>query len=325
MLRGYLIEGQTWCAAALDRVEKLPHTDSDVDRARARGFHVWAQLANNQGEHRVACDAVEKAIAIYRQLGDTKRLASSLVILSTASGFSGHIPRAFDSIRESERICREMGYAFELAFALSALSYLTFQTRGSAAEKEIEVYMQESVAIMQGHPFGNAFSKEFLARQAFARGDIVTGRKYADEVLAYYQQEGATLRHSTVKSGMAHFLRQTGNLTEALAVYRETIVAYQDMGHRGAIAHQLECFAFIAIAQEQAERAVKLFGAAQALREISDNLMTPKERSEYDRYVVGLRAGMDEAVFAQLWVEGRTMMMEDAIEFALELESTKRE
>jgi hypothetical protein len=318
MFRGYLVEGQAWCAAALDRVEKLSRTDDDVDRARARGFHVWAQLANNQGEHGVARDAVEKAIVIYRQLGDTKRLAVSLVILGTASGFSGDIPRAFDSIRESERISREMGHTFELAFALAALSYLTFQTRGPAAGKEIDVYMQESVAVMQGHPFGNAFSKEFLARQAFARGDIVTGRKYADEVLAYYQEEGATLRHNTVKSTMAHFLRETGNLTEALAVYRETIITYQELGHRGAIAHQLECFAFIAIAQKQGEWAVKLLGAAEALREISNSLMTPQERSEHNKQVVKLRQGIDEAVFTRLWAEGRAMTMEDAIEFALD-------
>jgi predicted ATPase/DNA-binding XRE family transcriptional regulator len=323
MMHGYLMEGQAWCTAALASVEKLPHADSAIDRGRARGFHVWAVLANNRGEHRVARTAVEKAIDLYRQLGDTKGMAGSLIVLGTASGFSGDPLVAFDSIRESERISREMGHTFELAWALAALSLLTFQTRGPAAEKEVEAYVQESLSLVRDNPLGNVFSKEFLARQAYVRGDIVTARKYADEVLAYYQEMGVTLRYTTVKSTMAHFLRKMGNFAEALPLYRETIVGYQDLGHRGAIAHQLECFAFIAKAQELGERAVKLFGAAEALREISNSLMTPQEQIEYDQQLAGLRAGMDEAVFTQLWAEGRAMTMDQAIAFAMESESIK--
>jgi hypothetical protein len=90
------------------------------------------------------------------------------------------------------------------------------------------------------------------------------------------------------------------------------------MGHRGAVAHQLECFAFIAKAQEQGERAVKLMSAAEALREASSSARTPQERIEYDRELAGLRAGMDEETFDLLWAEGRSMTMEQAIEFALE-------
>ena len=315
LVRGYLVEGQTWCKTALDSVEKLYRAGSE--RACARGFQVWAMLSNNQGEHRVAREAAEKAIAIYRQLGETKRLAISLIVLGTACAFSGDVPRAFDSIRESERISREMGHTLELAWALQALSYLTSETQGRAAEKEAEAYLQESLALIQEHPWGTIASKEFLARQAYARGEIVTARKYGDEVLAYYQEAGLTLRFTSLKSDLAHLLRQTGNFTEVLPLYRETIVAYQDLGHRGAIAHQLECFAFIAIAQEYGERAVKLLGAAEALREISNSRMTPQERSEYDKQVADLRAGMDEKIFASLWVEGRSMTMEQAIQFAL--------
>ena len=87
---------------------------------------------------------------------------------------------------------------------------------------------------------------------------------------------------------------------------------------RSAVAHQLECFAFIAKAQEQGERAVKLLGSAEALREASNSARTPQERIEYDRELAGLRAGMDEKTFDLLWEEGRSMNMEQAIELALQ-------
>jgi len=45
--------------------------------------------------------------------------------------------------------------------------------------------------------------------------------------------------------------------------------------------------------------------------------MTPKEQMEYDREVAGLRAGLDEKTFNIFWEEGRSMNMEQAVDFAL--------
>jgi hypothetical protein len=117
---------------------------------------------------------------------------------------------------------------------------------------------------------------------------------------------------------MAHVLRQTGNLDEALALYKQTIQEWREFGHRGAVAHQLECIAFIAKASEQGEHAAKLLGAADALREVSSSPMTPNERMAYDRELAELRTGLEEQLFAALWEEGRSMTMEEAIDLALE-------
>jgi hypothetical protein len=116
---------------------------------------------------------------------------------------------------------------------------------------------------------------------------------------------------------MAHVARQMGNYQEALALYRETLPDWQKIGHRGAVAHQLECIAFIAKAQEQEERAVKLMSAAEALREASSSPRTPREHNEYDRELAGLRADMDEKTFNLLWAEGKSMNMEQAIDLAM--------
>jgi hypothetical protein len=119
------------------------------------------------------------------------------------------------------------------------------------------------------------------------------------------------------QSEMAHIARQMGNYREALALYRETLPDWQKIGHRGAVAHQLECMAFIAKGQEQGERAVKLMSAAEALREASSSPRTPQERLEYERELEGLRAGLDEKAFDLLWAEGQSMTMDQAVDFAM--------
>ena len=70
-----------------------------------------------------------------------------------------------------------------------------------------------------------------------------------------------------VSSELAHVLRREGRLDEAESEYRETIRGWQLSGNDGAVANQLECFGYLAIARGVPVRAAKLFGAAEVLRE----------------------------------------------------------
>jgi hypothetical protein len=105
-----------------------------------------------------------------------------------------------------------------------------------------------------------------------------------------------------------------------MSSYHETIKEWQRMGHRSAVAHQLECLAFIAKSLEQTEKATRLLGAAEALRQKIEIDMTPPEREEYEREVADLKANMDEKEFGSLWADGRSMTMDEAIEFAVDSE-----
>ncbi len=112
-------------------------------------------------------------------------------------------------------------------------------------------------------------------------------------------------------------LRENGEFDEAYGIYREVIPGWKDLGHRAAIAHELECIAYIMIRREEPERAAGLFGAAEALREVIDTAMTSVEKTEYDKEVIVLRTGMDEKDFNEAWRKGRGMSMDEAIELAL--------
>ena len=104
-----------------------------------------------------------------------------------------------------------------------------------------------------------------------------------------------------IKSEFAHVLRYEGNYVEAIPAYHETIKEWQRMGHRSAVAHQLECLAFIAKSLEQVEKATKLFGAAEALRQKIESDMAPHEREEYEKEVSDLKANVDGKEFVSLW------------------------
>ena len=95
------------------------------------------------------------------------------------------------------------------------------------------------------------------------------------------------------------------------------IAGFSDMGQLGAVAHQLECFGFLAMARDLNERALKLFGAADALRERAFCLMTSEEQFYFDEQISILRQKMDALQFDRIWASGRALTTEQALELAL--------
>ena len=94
-------------------------------------------------------------------------------------------------------------------------------------------------------------------------------------------------------------------------------IGCQEGADRRFIAGCLSGLAAVA-APRQPERAARLFGAADALREAmgSPQLRTVEHRS-YDDDMAALRAHLDEETFAAAWADGQAMAMERAIACAL--------
>jgi tetratricopeptide (TPR) repeat protein len=130
-------------------------------------------------------------------------------------------------------------------------------------------------------------------------------------------------------SNLGHLQRRRGDLDSALESYRKTIQVWRDQGQRAAVAHQLESFAFVAIAMaardqgEDAEaellRAARLLGAAEALREVIESSMTPAEWEEYNEQISALSDMLEGEALDDAWREGRGRSMEEAIAEALQV------
>ena len=72
------------------------------------------------------------------------------------------------------------------------------------------------------------------------------------------------------------------------------------------------------------DRAVRLFGAAEALREAIGLLSAPQERADYDARLAATRSRLGVVAFEAAWAEGRAMTLEQAIEYALAIRLADR-
>ena len=79
----------------------------------------------------------------------------------------------------------------------------------------------------------------------------------------------------------------------------------------------LEGTAGVAVGRGRMERAVRLLGAADALRCRIGTPLVPLHQPLHERHVAAAKAALGEEQFQQGWAAGQTLMMEQAIEEAV--------
>jgi tetratricopeptide repeat protein len=161
-----------------------------------------------------------------------------------------------------------------------------------------------------------------FARLSGLLGDIEKARTLFMQSAESAQRTGDIRVVCSCHSELAHILRRHGEIDEALDLYREVLPRWKELGHRSALAHELECVAFILSQKDHPDRALTLLGAADALRAVIDSAMTTPERAEYDEVMSVLHAHVDDKKYRQLWDAGYSMNMEQAIKYALEAVDT---
>jgi tetratricopeptide (TPR) repeat protein len=230
----------------------------------------------------------------------------------------GHPEEAYTVAEEALALAREVGDKITVGGALTNMAGVIAVTQHDL--DGVRSYGEEGIQLLR-----EAGSRWLLGMILFGYGSFAMLQGYYEEARSHFEESLGLFtelrdRHriAMIHSEFAHLDRRQGHYAQAKLLYRETILKWQQIGHRAAVAHQLECFAFIAKAEEEDQRAAKLFGAAEILRENPNLPMNPMEQFEYDREVIDLRANMDAATFAKAWAEGRALSMEQAIEFALE-------
>jgi tetratricopeptide (TPR) repeat protein len=177
-----------------------------------------------------------------------------------------------------------------------------------------------AVAKAAANRTGNPYA---IATTSMAYGSILAHTGRVDEGVEHIREGAARFtalgdeRFALIaRSDLGHTLRRAGRLNEALAIYRETIAGWVRLGNRGAVAHQLESVAFAEIARGDHQRAARLLGAAEAIRESASSPMNTLEAEEYERLVGDLRAAARPEALAAWWVSGRALPMAAVVEEA---------
>jgi predicted ATPase/class 3 adenylate cyclase len=321
VMTGNTSEVQEWCSTVLSRldfvIEETAGQADDLLKLNARVLNRSSQALMNMGKHQASRAAAEKSIQLARESNDLFTLVEALGSLGHCALYAGDPEAAFDAANEGIQIGERLDAKGELIWALDAMNHI-HHLKGE--DDEVHKYIGRIGEILKkaGISIDPVYMGGFLIEQAVKRGDMDDAERHMESMMEIMLERRDNYLLATMQSMFAHALRGYGDLDKAIFYYRRTIRLWQERGHRAAVAHQLECFGLIAMAQEQPARAVKLFSAAEALREVSNSVRTPDEQKEFEDAKSKLQSEMDDNEFNKVWKDGRSMSMEQAIEFALE-------
>jgi predicted ATPase/class 3 adenylate cyclase len=320
-------EGLALVKIAIEQTKSFAPVDGQAHIQRqkiiARALYAESLVAFGQGNLPLVIQALQEAITISRSTGDKLILGFSLEMYFTASTMMT-VPGGAEAAQEGLSIFTdEVDDKFGLGMAYANMARVA-ASKGDLKAKQ--KYSEKLKGLIGELPVSFQTGLIFMGMgmDESRQGNYGTAKTLFEDALDIFKR----LRNKNFQMGMTselgHIARHTGDLNQAKKIYSETIKGWQDLGHRAAIANQLECFAFIAITEEETQRALKLLGAAEALREKISSPMANYEVMEYEKEVAQLRAMLPEAEFNALWAEGKSMKMEQAISCALESDSIKR-
>lgn len=165
---------------------------------------------------------------------------------------------------------------------------------------------------------GVSFAIAYVGLAAQDQGDDEAARSYLEEGVALARQLGERDNLSRSLLGLGFMtLYNRGDAITAGTFFRESLAISVELGHPYPMIYSLECLAGVAAATGQPERALRLGGAAAALREARDAVPAPQLVSKHQRSLETARAALSPDVQATAWAEGQAMSLPEAIEYAL--------
>ncbi len=251
---------------------------------RAKALNAVGYLAVFQGAYGAAKVFLEESVALYRALGDAEGLVSALTNL-------GFIPL--------------LGQQDDVPAA--ALLQEAMEWRAAVKNERI-------IAVLL----------IFAGLVAVRQGDVERSRELHTESLALCRQIQDLWCISKCLTNLAMLAFTEGDHARALPLLQENLQIAQALDDKFTLQSSLVGLGSVAASHGQLVRAARLWGAAEAVREAASIHLVPLIRSvaNYDHLVATARAQLSDAAFAAAWDEGKALMLEQVIGYALEALST---
>jgi len=311
--RGHLSEGRGWLAALL---AAMPSGQEMAVRAKAQSGS--GNLAFQQGDYPAARAFHGESLAIRRELGDRLGTAASLGNLGNVALLQGDLTSARALYEEGLTIRRELDDRRGIGALLGNLANVAYLQGDYPAAK---VLYEDSLTIERslGDRNGIAISLTNLGLLAGEQGDYQAARTLHEESLAIKREMGNRQGVAVSLNNLGTVAGERGDYPAARALHQEGLAISRNLGARNGIAHALEGLADVAFGLALLDRAARIWGAAEKLREDIGAPLTLQKRPRHDRQVAAARTAIgDDAAFDSAWREGRAMTLEQVVQYALE-------
>ncbi len=307
--RGHVTEGRRWLERALSNPDPVPVS------TRAKALRGAGVLAYAQADYEQAVSSLEASVTLYRELEDKHNLASALGNLGVVINVTGDYERARAAHEESLGLSREVGSRRGIALSVSNLGEVAYLQGDYEAARR---YWEEALQLgREARDLNFGVSLNNLGDVVTILGDYERAESVFEEAVELFRELGAKYGLAPSLQNLAGMRLRRRDYEQAAALLRESIGIARETGDQATTAYCLERFADLSSAGERFDRAARLFGAADALRQASSSSRSPADALNLETAIAGVRAELDESAWTRAWNEGRTMSLQQAVEYAL--------
>ena len=276
-------------------------------------------VAHARGDLRQARALYEEALTVRRSLGDGHGTALVLANLGDLALQQGDLDPAHALHTEGLELRRRLGDRSGVADSLAALGRVALARGDRATARTLHT---EGLAERRrvGDRPGMPGSLSALAELARLDGEVATASALLEEALAVATEldDRHCVTHSLLH--LARLARDQGDAARADALYRQAMPAPEpgsgDIPPTASTATWLEGLGAVTVADGRAERAARLLGAADALRQAIGTPLPAHEAADRNDSVAACSAALGEDRFRAAFAEGRALPLADAVRLA---------
>jgi predicted ATPase/DNA-binding CsgD family transcriptional regulator len=279
----------------------------------ASSLALLGSRARVRGHYALACSLLEEAEVLFQQLGDRWNRGRCHVELARTATEQGQYERARTLLEENLKICQVVGDQVSVGWVRYLLARTLFVSQQDLAR--VQSLVEQSLAFFQelGYAWFKAYPLSLLAQMRLAQGELGLAREWFEESLALVQEVGD--REGVIETllDLGRVAVAQGDLAVARRRYQQCLTILQEMGSQEFLAACLEGLAALEAGQEAPRQAARLWGSAEVLREVMGTPIHPVYRANYEQAIAQARAMLGEQAFRTAWAEGRSMTPEQAL------------
>jgi predicted ATPase/DNA-binding CsgD family transcriptional regulator len=312
--RGQQLPG-TWLEQLLAQADD---TITPVLRAQASSYASYQ--AAFHGDAAAATAYARTAVALCEAAGEAGKsfLANALVGLAMASQVTGDFATGQQLTERAITIFRELGDMYGLSITLigQAVGEL-----GLGNYERARTLLDEGLAAIKdvGDPHRLALAINVLGDLERFEHNYERAQIAYEQSLERMRQIGAARDEAAVLHNLAHVHLHQDHLNQAHPLFCESMSLRKEQGDIQGLGECLIGFGAMASLGGMPAQAARLLAAAVALGGKALLTQWPAERMEYEYYLSAVHTQLTEQAFEAEQREGRTMTVEQSIEYALSL------
>ena len=247
----------------------------------------------------------EEALRLRRDLRDGHHVQTLLENLTSMYERQGRVPEARAAAQEAKELATAAGDEESVTALALSLGRIA-QDEGRFEEAEACFREVLTLAREKDMPNEEGFAWALLGENSRALKNLTAAKDCYSRSRDCFDRAGNVVTVSFLSGNLGHIALEEGDLDQARELARSALRIAIETETMSGVVEFLELMAEVETADGRFDTAVRIFGAADELRQEVGAARDLVDQPDYDRAIAAAQAALPEEEYAALWRSGQS-------------------